>query len=211
MSAAMEKAYRALKDDIFSGRYRPGDRLKERDICAALEVSRTPVREALRRLQADGLVHLEPRRGGVVTEMSSEEAHEIFSLGAMLESFACRLAASRATRRDVTELESLMDALAAELTSDTPKQRERYMALDHELHGRIVDIAASPRLAAMLSQTVSMPVLVRTFHSYSKDDLVRSHQQHRTIVDAISAGDAEWAEAAMRSHILVARSQILSD
>lgn len=211
MSAAMEKAYQALKDGIFAGHYQPGDRLKERDICAELEVSRTPVREALRRLQADGLVHLEPRRGGVVTEMSAEEAHEIFSLGAMLESFGARLAASRATPQDVAKLDELMDKLAAVIDSQSADQREQYMALDHELHGKIAEIAASPRLAAMLTQTVSMPVLVRTFHAYEKDDLIRSHHQHRAVVDAIRAGDADWAEAAMRCHILVARSLIVPD
>ncbi|MDJ0657269.1 MAG: GntR family transcriptional regulator [Xanthomonadales bacterium] len=209
MSAAMEKAYVAIKEAIFSGRYGAGERLKERDICTELEVSRTPVREALRRLEADGLVRLEPRRGAVVTELGIDEANEIFSLGALLESFGAGLAARRASPDDVAALDRLLDEMSQLLQSGHDQVHLEYMRLDHDLHGRIVEIAANRRLAALLRQTVGMPVLVKSFHSYSMDDLKRSLDQHRTIVDAIRVGDTVWAEAAMRSHILVTRSLIL--
>ncbi|MFK7958084.1 MAG: GntR family transcriptional regulator [Lysobacterales bacterium] len=215
MSAAMEKAYKALREAIVKGQVKPGDRLKERQICEDLKVSRTPVREALRRLAADGLVQLEPRRGGVVTQLSRAEANEIFSLGALLESHAARLAASRATGSDHDMLKEKLAAMKQVLSSGDGSSGEAdsatYLTLDHEFHEHIVAMAASRRLADMLRLTVGLPVLVKAFAAYSSDDLQRSLQQHHTIADAIISGDPDWAEAAMRSHVLVARSMTLAE
>lgn len=211
MSAAMEKAYRALREGIFSGQLAPGDRLKEREICDRLAVSRTPVREALRRLEADGLVRLEPRRGGVVTELDLDEANEIFSLGAVLESFAARQAASRATPADLARLDKLVADMGRLVTRGAHDLRAQYMSLDNELHGTILELAGNRYLVAMLRQTVGLPVLVRAFTGYSTEDLERSHQQHQTIVEALHAGDPDWAEAAMRCHILMARGIMTPD
>ena len=111
MSKAVDKAYAALRERIFSGALRAGERLKERELCRELDVSRTPVREALRRLEADGLVEIEPRRGGVVAGINAEEASEIYSLGVLLESYAARLAAERATEADLAELDRLLDSV----------------------------------------------------------------------------------------------------
>lgn len=209
MSAAVDKAYSTLRNGIFSGRYRPGDRLKERDLCAELEVSRTPVREALRRLAADGLVIIEPRRGGVVAEMRPNEAAEIFSLGAVLESFAAKLAAGRATPEALAALDDILEKMAKTLRRGGRHMRSAYMELDGELHGRIVAMADNRRLTSVLNQVVSLPVLVNAFVRYSADDLRQSLNQHRTIVAALHAGDAEWAESSMRNHILAGRSVVL--
>lgn len=211
MSAAMEKAYTWLREAIVNGRVKPGDRLKERQICEDLNISRTPVREALRRLAADGLVQLEPRRGGVVTQLSRDEASEIFSLGALLESHAARLAASRARASELALLKEKLQAMTQVLEDCGENHHTDYMNLDHEFHEHILTMAASRRLAAMLRLTVGLPVLVKAFTSYSNDDLQRSLQQHHTIADAISSGDPDWAEAAMRSHVLVARSMTLAN
>lgn len=211
MTVASEKAYRILRDRIFSGEYPPGHRLKERQICADLAFSRTPIREALRRLEAEGLVTIEPRRGGVVTEIDKQEAAEIFALGAVIESFAAALAATKSGPGDVAELESLTEAMSAVLQRDDASCRADYMALDSRLHAKIVDIAASRRLAAALQQVVGVPVLVQAFNRYTPEDLRQSLDQHRAIVAAIRAGDSEWAEAAMRNHIFAGRAIMLGD
>lgn len=209
MSEAVEKAYDALRERIYSGTLRTGDRLKEREICAELKVSRTPVREALRRLQADGLVIIEPRRGGVVAGINADEVDEIYSLGILLESFAARLAAERAGEADLVELDELLDAMEDALQKDTPARRTRYLELDSRLHSKILAMTENRRLSSVVRQVVGIPVLVQAFTHYSHDNLRQSLEQHRVIVAALRATDPDWAEAAMRSHIHTARSILL--
>ncbi len=210
MTAASDKAYRALRERIVSGAYVPGSRLKERQVCSDLAVSRTPVREALRRLETEGLVTIEPRRGAVVTEIDQEEAAEIFALGAVIESFAAGLAARKAGDDDVRELETLIAEMARVLEPGDAGSRGDYMVLDSEFHAAIVALAGSRRLGNALQQVVGVPVLVQAFHRYSRDDLRQSLEQHRAIAAAIRARDPQWAESAMRAHILSGRAVMLS-
>jgi DNA-binding GntR family transcriptional regulator len=206
MTAAVDKAYAALREKIISGELAVGDRLKEREICAEIEVSRTPVREALHRLQADGLVEIEPRRGGVVAGVSETEAEEIYSLGILLESYGARLAAKRATEEDIAALDKILVEMESALQAKSGPERSRYIELDIDFHRSILHITGNRRLRQLISQVVGMPVLVRAFTRYSHAHLLRSMQQHQAIAAALRAGDAEWAEAAMRSHILAGRA-----
>jgi len=210
MSAASEKAYRMLRDRIFSGEYAPGARLKERQLCADLAVSRTPVREAMRRLESEGLVQIEPRRGGVVSHIDVSEAEEIFALGAVIESFAARTAARKATDRDIAKLERTIDAMGELVARGAEACRTDYIKLDGELHGRIIAMADSRRLSAALQQVVGVPLLAHAFNRYSFEHLRQSFDQHRMLVDAIRERDAEWAESAMRYHVLTGRNIMLA-
>lgn len=210
MTAASDKAYRVLRERIVSGTYAPGFRLKERQLCSDLAVSRTPVREALRRLETEGLVTIEPRRGAVVTEIDQDEAEEIFALGAVIESFAAGLAARKAGDDDVRQLEALIAEMTRVLAADGARCRSDYMALDSQFHAAIVTLAGSRRLGNALQQVVGVPVLVQAFHRYSREDLRQSLDQHRAIAAAIRARDPQWAESAMRAHILAGRAVMLS-
>ncbi|HKL62133.1 MAG TPA: GntR family transcriptional regulator [Woeseiaceae bacterium] len=209
MSVATDKAYRVLRDRIFRGEYAPGARLKERQLCADLEVSRTPVREALRRLESEGLVHIEPRRGGVVSHIDPEEAEEIFALGAVIESFAAGMAARKATDRQVAGLEKVIDAMRETLARADERCRTDYIELDGDLHERIIDMADSRRLSAALHQVVGVPLLAQAFNQYSFEQLQQSFSQHRMLVEALRARDADWAESAMRYHVLTGRNIML--
>lgn len=209
MTAAVDKAYGALRQKIVSGELATGDRLKERDICSELDVSRTPVREALRQLQADGLVVIEPRRGGVVAGISDSEVDEIYGLGILLESYGAKLAATRANVEDLTRMDEILADMEVVLRNDTPRARSRYLELDSDLHRAIVLATGNHHLERLIRQVVGLPVLIQAFTHYSHTHLLQSLQQHRTIVAALAAGDAEWAEAAMRAHILAGRSATL--
>ncbi len=206
MTAAVDKAYAALRQKIVSGELAAGTRLKEREICAELDVSRTPVREALRQLQADGLVTIEPRRGGVVAGISEDEADEVYALGVLLESYGAGLAARRIDEEQLAELTRVLDEMDAVLQTDSPEARSRYLELDSEFHRRIAASTGSRHLRRLLGQVVGLPVLVQAFTHYRHDDLVRSLQQHRTLFAALASRDPEWAEAAMRAHILAGKA-----
>lgn len=210
MSAASDRAYRMLRDRIFSGEFPAGARLRERQLCAELEVSRTPVREALRRLEAEGLVQIEPRRGGVVRGIDVDEAAEIFALGTVIESFAARTAAEKATPAALEELRGLLAEMTEVLGDGGEACRPRYMKLDNAFHRCIAEMCQSRRLVAALRQVVGVPALTRVIRRYSADQLRQSYEQHCSLVDAIAAGDADLAESVMRAHILAGRNIALA-
>ncbi|MEO0997614.1 MAG: GntR family transcriptional regulator, partial [Pseudomonadota bacterium] len=147
--------------------------------------------------------------GAVVADLSADEAAEIYALGAVLESFAARLAAERATPAAVERLRELLAAMQATLERGDADAQTRYMTLDDEFHGTILAMAENRRLDAVMRQMVRVPVLVQAFHRYRDEDLQQSLNQHRGIVAALAAGDPEWAETAMRAHVLSARAVMI--
>ncbi|MST33366.1 GntR family transcriptional regulator, partial [Acidimicrobiaceae bacterium USS-CC1] len=109
--SSVEVAYTALRDGIARGEHAAGSRLREEDLAATLGLSRTPVREALRRLQAEGLVEVEPRRGALVATWSADELDEIFELRALVEGYGARRAAARVADAQVGLLEELCEGM----------------------------------------------------------------------------------------------------
>lgn len=195
-----DHAYFALRDRILAGGIKPGDVLKERELCDELSVSRTPVREALRRLSADGLVETRPRRSIIVTSFADNELGEIFELGIVLESFVAALAAEKATAEDRVRLEAILAQMET-LIGARQYRAEDYVELDQAFHDQIAIMARNPRIYQILRQTMSFRLLANIFGRYEHDDFVTSLAQHHTIVRAISSGDPDWARSAMASHV----------
>ena len=194
-----DQAYSELRNRILDGRLVSGTTLKERDLCAELSISRTPVREALRRLSADGLAEIRPRRSIIVSSFDADEIEEIFELGILLESFVASLAAEKATDEDVRSLNGIVEAM--ERTLSAAQAEAEYVRLDQSFHDRLSRIARSKRVADVLHQTVSLRLLMKLFHDYQPTDYATSLSQHRIIAQAIAARNADWAAASMRSHI----------
>lgn len=200
-----EQPYRELRARILDGRLEPGTPLKERDLCADLHVSRTPIREALRRLSADGLAEIRPGRSIIVARFDSQEIEEIFELGIVLESFVAGLAAAKATPDDIARLAAILDDMQKAVDAG-PARHAAYIQLDRDFHEHLSAIARNRRVSDMLRQAVSFRVLLDVFTDYDSPDFATSLAQHRTILGAIEARDADWASAAMRTHIMTGRS-----
>lgn len=207
MSSAVDRAYEEVRTAIVAGKFAAGDRLVEEDLAAAIGVSRTPVREALRRLAGDGLVEYVPNRGAHVAAWSEQDLREIFGLRALLEGHAARMAASAAEPDDVEALRGLVAAMKSATADGDLDELAR---LNDEFHHRVMSLAGNARLTAMVEGLVQMPLVQRTFRRYSKADLRRSMTHHGELVDALEQGDPAWAEAIMRSHILAARNVVLA-
>ena len=205
MSEASNKAYEEIKQRIQNGSFQPGDRLVERTLCTELEMSRTPVREALRILTAEGWLTNRPRRGMIVSQISEQEVGELFEFGMVLEAFMASLAAKKASASGVKSLKKLLKSMSAVLSSGKPN-RSAYVELDREFHALIATLAGNRRLATMLQSSMNAYVLHQAFSRYSTEEMHLSLQQHKTIVDAIERGDSEWAASAMRTHILSGRA-----
>lgn len=203
---AVDKAYRAIRSNILSRQYPPGSHLKEEELAEDIGVSRTPVREALRRLNSEHLVRFVANQGATVATWSLDDVDQIFSLRSLLEGHAARLAAGRINDEQIAALGALADKMEAAAKPWSAASGEKIMPLNHEFHNIIVGAAHSKYLKRMLSWIIEIPIVLRTFTYYSDDDLDRSMDHHRELVAAFKSQDGDWAESVMRSHIHAARS-----
>jgi DNA-binding GntR family transcriptional regulator len=203
---AAERAYSIIRDGILLGTYAAGSRLTEQEVVEAAGVSRTPVREALRRLHAEGLVNFEPNRGAVVALFELEDAEEIFELRALLEPISARRVAERASPAIVAELRSLAERQLGESVHRTQGYLVRIGELNDQFHRLIQTAAESPRLAKTSAGLIEAPLILRTFGQYTSAELQRSADQHLELVQAFEARDPIWAHSVMRAHILAGRA-----
>lgn len=203
---AVERAYSAVRQAILDGRFAAGTRVTEHEAAALAGVSRTPVREALRRLQSEGLLQFVPNHGTVVPRWSEAEIDDIFELRAMLEAYAVERATRRATDEDIARLRALAEAQVAAAQEDGEHQLREVARLNSLFHEALQQVAASERLQRMLVALIEVPLVAQTFRKYSAEQLVRSSQHHLEIVLAMEAGDAAGAASIMRAHVLGART-----
>jgi DNA-binding GntR family transcriptional regulator len=197
-SLRSQHAYDALRDEIRSGALRPGDRLREMDIAARLGVSRTPAREALKRLESEGLVAFTQPRGLAVAQLSTSEIQQLYALREMLAGVAARFAAERAAPFEIDALEQMV---ARHKNVTNP---EAAAAANRDLHAAI--IAASHnvyvrRCFAVLSDAVAL--LGRTTYA-TPGRIASGWKENAEIIDAIARRDPDAAEDAARRHIRAA-------
>ncbi len=191
---------------IMGGDLTPGARLGEVELADRLGVSRTPVREALSRLAAEGLVEVAPNRGARVATWTVAELEGVFDLRSVLEPQLTAHAVPNATPADVAELDALAERMH-EVGSPGPHQDlDALVPLNRAFHDRLVALAAHPALATALAAAIHPPIVRRNFLTYDEASLRRSLAHHSEIVAAVRAGDPEWARAAMTSHIANARA-----
>lgn len=182
----------AVRVMIQSGELEPGTELRQRELAALLGVSSTPVREALRRLEAEGYVANEPHRGTVVLWPEASDVYETAVLRGMLEGRGAELAAKRVTASDLDDLEDLNRRLM-----ESGGQAES-LALDREFHARICEITGSSVLLNQLN------LIWRALGAGAHMEIEPKEwaRQHRVIIDALAAGDCSEAKAATYSHAL---------
>ncbi len=201
--AATEKTYDAIRDGIATGIFPSGAHLRAADLAGRFGVSRTPVREALRRLHAEGLVDFFANRGAFVAGSSPRDVDEVFDLRVVLESHAAELSARRFTAAQVAELTSWTDEMDRSVAG--PARNSACLTrANHAFHNAIISTAANQRLAAMIASVVEISWVSRTFSIYSDVDLAASIAHHREMIRAFSVRDGVWAAAVMRAHIRAA-------
>ena len=210
-STSAERAAASVRELILSGDLPGGARLAEADLAARLGVSRTPVREALTRLGAEGLVEHSPNRGARVATWSRDEIEAVFELRSALEPRLTALAAGAAGPSDVAGLAALAQAMLEVGLPGPTQDLDAVVPLNRAFHDRLVELADHPGLATALSSAVRTPLQLRNFHAYDDASLRRSLAHHVEIVDALRAGDPVWARAVMTAHIHSARAVMLRD
>lgn len=210
MATAWEQAYLTLRRRLADGTYPPGSRLREEDLAAQLGVSRTPVREALRRLDAEGWLRVVPNQGAFAAEWSIAEIEEIFELRALLESHAAEHAAMAPDQRALETMEAACEQAEAALPGGDLAALEAISDANVRFHRALWEMSGQARCRAILHSLAVPPMVLRNFRSFDAAGLRRSVDQHREMIAAIMAGDPGWAGAVMRAHVQAGRAVFLA-
>ncbi|HIC64691.1 MAG: GntR family transcriptional regulator [Paracoccus sp. (in: a-proteobacteria)] len=191
-----EGVYDRLCEQIRSGTIRPGARLTETELAARLGVSRTPVREAIRRLEADGLVDHQPRSGAVVRQLAYPEIMELYEMRTVLEGTAARLSARAASPMELEALRSINAEMARAV-----EDAARLVRLNRQFHARLLD-AARNRFLLRAAASVENTLLILGPSAMAAPERARQAvEEHEAVLDALAARDGQRAEAAMREHM----------
>lgn len=207
-AAKAEDAYEVLREAIDSGRYPAGRRLKEVALGQELGMSRTPIREALRRLQREGAITITANRGAVVRALATDELDDIYSLRAVIEGFCASRAATRMDPPAVAHLAGVNEEFER-CARDPATSIETLMRLNDVFHSMIVGGSGNARVGHVLEKAVIVPMAVRRGFWTTQEARETAAVYHREIVEAIRAGDAFRAEAVMRSHVYAIKDDFL--
>ena len=194
-----------LRARIFDGVLAPGSFIDEVALCAELSISRTPLREALKVLAAEGLVRHEPRRGSFVSQVTEQDLEDIFPVIALLEG-RCALEATRnATDADIAALDTLHTSLKQHAAA---KRITDYYATNFQIHEAIILLANNRWLAQVIADLRKILKLARLQQLHAPGRLEQSLSEHLAVFAAIRARDGEAADAAMRTHLLRQRDAL---
>jgi len=207
-TASTTRVYDVLRLQIVRGTLEPGARLVEAEIADQLGVSRTPVREAIQRLRADGLAVLRGRRGNSVPEWSAREIEDSQRLRAHLESWAARMAIDRLQDDQLEELRRLASGMHDEWRRTSPDV-VRIAEMNMSFHAVLNNASASPPVDQLLVRATHLPILYRVFHVYTHAQTTTALNEHDSIVRALEARDPDWVESIVRAHILAALPALL--
>ena len=204
-TALYQEVAERLRQRIFAHELTPGDWIDEQKLAEQYGISRTPLREALKVLAAEGLVDLKPRRGCYVTEISRQDIDDIFPLMAMLEGRCAFIAVQLAKPADIRDLKAIHDKL--ELAAKE-NRIDAFFEANQEFHRRIQELTNNRWLLSVIQDLRKVLKLSR-LHSLSLEGrLQQSLEEHRVIMAAFEAGDAEQAEKSMHDHLLYGRDAL---
>jgi len=195
-----------IRQAILDGRLEPGSPLKEQELAHQLGISRTPVREALLMLRAEGLIVTAPNRSAVVREHDAADLKDLYQLRALLEGYAAREAAKRISEEELERLNescARFEALSVDDIGELVKENLLF-------HNIILGAAGSERLRSMVQKVIELPLVYKSYIWYPPDQKRISAHYHRQITNALRARDAERAELIMQEHIFEARDLLVS-
>ena len=195
-----QSAYRRLLEDIRTGTMAPGTRLRETELAARLGISRTPVREAIRQLEADGLVEHLPRQGATIRRLDYAEVVELYEMRAVLEGTAARLAARAASDIELAELAALNAELAE--TPAGPQARE----INRIFHRTLIDAARNRFLLKSMNALQKTLLILGPTTLADPSRATEAVAEHDAVLAALQDRDGARAEAAMRAHVEAALS-----
>lgn len=212
-SADAAAVYDRIRRGIVEGQHPPGSRLVEQRLAESLSVSRTPVREAVRRLESEGLVIVERNRGAQVRPLSEHDVADLYEVRARLEAYAAELAATRAEPDDVAALRDAAEEFAAAVEVAVPGDLDSVRALDAanaRFHGTLHAASRHGRIRQLVAGAVDAPLVFQALQRFEPAELDRSALFHELIGDAVAAGEGGRAGRLMTEHVLQGRDALLA-
>jgi DNA-binding GntR family transcriptional regulator len=192
-----DQAQEAIRHLIFTGTYKPGQRLKEAEISQKLGISRAPVREAIQTLANDGLIELVPHKGAIVANFDAWEVRQLYEVREALEVMAARLAAERASVQQLEKLQKLLETTTTVIEGSESTSYPR----DLDFHRGVLELAGNPKLEKQASEIHAQMQLVRLWSGSRPGRASESYEEHVAVFEALREKDPEEAERAMRNHI----------
>lgn len=205
-----EAVYLELRTAIHNGVLKPGQVLRQEDLARKLGVSRAPLREALPRLEADGLIVLRPRRGYAVAALDPREIEDIFDVRATVEEKAVRAAADRRKPEDVDRVLSILEAMATIRPSDDD-QRRRWSDLNFQFHDALAEASGRRHLARMVSNLRSLVEPYIRIEMAMTGQVDQADAEHARLASAFRDGHAELAGSLIRVHIEGTATRLLKE
>lgn len=196
------RVFQKIREDILNGKYKENDELRENTIGKELGVSRTPVREALRQLELEGLVTIIPNRGAYVTGISHKDIWDIYVIRSMLEGLCARWAAENITDAQLDELEETILLSEFQMKKESGFSAEQVAALDGRFHSILYEASGSRILDHVLTDFHNYVQTARRSSVVSEDRARKSIREHRQILRAIKDRDEEMAEQLANEHIM---------
>ena len=193
------RVFTKIREDILAGRYKQNDELKEASIGQELGVSRTPVREALRQLELEGLVNIIPNKGAYVNEISEKDIHDIYIIRSYLEGLCAKWACEYITQEQIDELEEVVYLSEFHAKKE---HHEQIVELDNKFHQLIYEASNSKILNHILSDFHHYGQRIRKITLASDLRAANSNKEHNAILDAIRQRDGEKAEMLAHEHIM---------
>jgi DNA-binding GntR family transcriptional regulator len=205
-----EQVYRAIREQIISGRLRPGQKLSDLRLSDALHVSRTPVREALYRLAQEGVVQVTRRRGFAVTSMTAQDVRELYEIRLGLELMAVRLGGPRLDAATLARIRVMHDTMAVAVRAGAEGAGGIFHLADRELHRTLLLAAQNRRLVSLREGLEAQLEVLQIYGLHIEPLLLLSIDHHAAILDALDAGDWPAAERAMSWHITQMQARALA-
>lgn len=202
-SSSSSVVFEEIKSRIISGDMQPGEHLIEAKLAELFSISRTPIREALRRLGEAGLVVFSRHQGVRVRKWTRDEILDSYEIRGAMEAIAAKRAALNLSQLQLERLKVLHDGMCRMVDSEDI-DIENITELNAEFHRIIVQSTNSMRLMSTLKNVVEIPLVRRTFARYTKSQLSRSMAHHQELISAFEKKDGEWASSVMKCHIRAA-------
>lgn len=202
-----ELVFESLREAIISGQLRSGERLMEIQLAEEMGVSRTPVREAIRKLELEGLVAMIPRKGAYVAGLSLKDIVDVFEIRGALEGLAAELAAERITEEELEQLERYLVKISDDIENG---DLERVVASDTDFHSILYQASRNQRLSQIISNLREQIQRFRATSLSYPGRMKIALEEHRKIVEAISTRDGELACKLAQEHIENAENSMMS-
>jgi len=201
---ASEKAYHLIKDKIITLELAPSTVIDEQALMKELGLGRTPIREALQRLNAEGLVHIVPRRGMFVTDISITDLQKIFEVRTVLAGFSARLAAQRATTDQIAQMEQVLHGLEQVQSGDY----KLLIDIDRRFQRLLYQAAGNEILAESLDHLYDLSLRIWYLVLHQLGDVRDAIEEHQQVAEALKARDGARAEALIQQHIVQFQQKI---